>query len=133
MVVLGVLLLAAAAGLAVDVLVQNTAAINVDALGQTWSLSPGWLLMVGAAVGVCVAVAVALIALGVARGSRRRHDLRKYHRSTESLQAERDRLASELERERVSKQAPLGERGASSAESIPAASDGQVAAERGQT
>jgi hypothetical protein len=102
MALLGLILVVASVGLAVDVLFQNTAAISVDGFGQTWSISPGWLLMVGVAVGVAAIVGCALFASGVSRSRRNRAALRAYHRSAEGLQAERDRLASELERERSS-------------------------------
>lgn len=47
MAILGLLLLLAAGGLAVDVVVQNTSSISVDAVGQTFSLSPGPPLRLG--------------------------------------------------------------------------------------
>ncbi len=51
MAVLGLLLLLSAAGLAADVVRRNTASIDVEALGQTFSLRSGWRFAAGAATG----------------------------------------------------------------------------------
>ena len=47
MAVLGLLLLLSAVGLSLDVVFQNTSSISVDTLGQTFTLSSGWLFVAG--------------------------------------------------------------------------------------
>ena len=101
--ILGLLLVLAAAGLAVDVVATNTASINVDAVGTSLSLSPGWLFVAGIATGVLTLAGLSLVVVGLKRTRRRRADMVESRRSVESLQAERDRLALELERERAAR------------------------------
>jgi hypothetical protein len=101
MAILGLLLLLSAVGLTVDVVWQNTASISVDALGQTISLSPGWLFVAGVGTGAIGLLGVSMLVAGMARARRRRAALVESRSSLESLQAERDRLAVELERERA--------------------------------
>jgi hypothetical protein len=102
-VILGLLLLLSAAGLAVDAVVQNTLPVSVDAVGQTFSLSPGWLFVAGMAAGVIAVLGVSLLVTGTARARRRRSALVNTRSSVQELQAERDRLAVELERERAAR------------------------------
>jgi outer membrane murein-binding lipoprotein Lpp len=98
--ILGLLLVLAVGGLAVDVVVQNTSSISVDAMGQTFSLSPGWLFVAGVAAGVIALLGVSMLVAGMTRARRRRSALVDTRSSVQDLQAERDRLAVELERER---------------------------------
>ena len=98
--ILGLLLVLAAAGLAVDVVAMNTAPINVDAVGTSLSLSPGWLFVAGIAAGVVAVAGLGLATVGLKRMRRRRTEMVESRRSVEDLRAERDRLAVELERER---------------------------------
>jgi hypothetical protein len=102
-VILGLLLLLSAAGLAVEAVVQNTLPVSVDAVGQTFSLSPGWLFVAGMAAGVIAVLGVSLLVTGTARARRRRSALVNTRSSVQELQAERDRLAVELERERAAR------------------------------
>jgi len=95
--ILGLLLLLAAAGLTVDVVVENTSSIDVQAAGTTLSLSPGWLFVTGIAVGVVALAGLATFIVGVNRARRRRAEMVETRNSVETLQAERDRLAAELE------------------------------------
>jgi hypothetical protein len=99
--ILGLLLLLAAGGLAVDMVVQNTSSISVDAVGQTFSLSPGWLFVAGVAAGAIALLGLSMLVGGVTRARRRRSTLRNTRSSVQELQDERDRLAVELERERA--------------------------------
>ncbi len=101
MVILGLLLLLSAAGLAVDMAMQNTSSISVDAVGQTFSLCPGWLFVAGIAAGAIALLPMVKVSAGVARRRRRRAALVESKTSLEGLQAERDRLAVQLERERA--------------------------------
>ena len=101
--ILGLLLLLAAAGLAVDVVVQNTSSISVEAVGATFSMSPGWLFVVGLATGVIGLLGVGLLVAGTTRARRRRAALAESRSNLQDLQAERDRLAVELERQRAAR------------------------------
>jgi hypothetical protein len=101
MAILGLLLLLAATGLAVDVVVQNTSSISMDAVGQSFSLASGWLFVAGVATGVIGMLGVSMVVAGTARARRRRSALVNSRSTLEDLQAERDRLAVQLERERT--------------------------------
>src|SRR5687768_7750078 len=110
MAILGLLLLLAGAGLAVDVVLQNTSSISVDAVGETLSLSPGWLFVAGMATGVIAMLGVSMLIAGMARARRRRGALVNSRSSVQDLQAERDRLAVALERERAPRTSTTGSR-----------------------
>ena len=101
MAILGLLLLLAAAGLAVDVVMQNTSSISVDAVGQAFSLSSGWLFVAGVATGAIGLLGLTMLVGGLTRARRRRATRVDTRSSVEGLQAERDRLAEELQRERA--------------------------------
>lgn len=103
MAILGLLLLLATAGLAVDVVVQNTSSISVEAVGATFSMSPGWLFVAGLATGVIGLLGVGLLVAGITRARRRRASFAESRTSLQELQAERDRLAVELERQRATR------------------------------
>lgn len=101
MAILGLILLLAATGLTLDVVFQNTSSISVDALGQTFTLSPGWIFLAGvitAAVGV---LGMTLLFSGMSRARRRRLALAKSRGTSQDMQADRDRLAAELDHERA--------------------------------
>jgi hypothetical protein len=101
MAILGLLLILASAGLAVDVVLRNTLSMSVDALGESYMLSPGWLFVAGVATGVIGLLGVSLLAAGMTRARRRRAAIADSRNSVQDLQAERDRLAVELERARA--------------------------------
>lgn len=103
MVVLGLLLLLAAVGVGADVAIKNTASIDVNAFGQTFSLSPGWLFVVGAVTGAVALLGLSMMLTGGARARRRRRSLAETRSSVGELQADRDRLAEEVERERAAR------------------------------
>ena len=105
MAIFGLLLLLAAAGLAVEAVVQNTASINVDAVGETFSLSPGWLFVAGIATGAVAMLGLSMLVAGMTRARRRRSALANTQSSVQDLEAERNRLAVELERERSARTA----------------------------
>jgi hypothetical protein len=110
--ILGLLLLLAAAGLAVDVVVQNTSSISVEAVGATFSISPGWLFVAGLATGAIGLVGVSLLVAGITRARRRGATLAETRTSLQHLQAERDRLAVELERQRAARRSTTVRTGA---------------------
>jgi hypothetical protein len=97
MVLVGVLLIAVAAGFTIDVFAQNTANIDVDVLGRTFVVTPGWLVIAGiVALGAFLAGA-RLVGVGAARARRRRAALR----SAQVAAQERDELAEQLAAERA--------------------------------
>jgi hypothetical protein len=101
MAVLGLLLLLSAVGLSLDVIFQNTSSIRVDTLGQTFTLSSGWLFVAGVITGAVGLLGVAMLFGGMARARRRRVALAQSRGASEELQADRDHLAAELDRERA--------------------------------
>jgi hypothetical protein len=94
MMILGLLLIAAAAGFAIDVFVENTDNIDVDVLGRTFTVAPGWLLAAGAAAALVACLGFLMIGNGMARARNRRRKMRDAAR-------ERDELARTLEAERA--------------------------------
>jgi hypothetical protein len=101
MAVLGLLLLLSASGLSLDVAFQNTTSISVDALGQTFTISPGWLFVAGVITGAVGLLGVTLLVGGMARVRRRRVALAESRGTSQVLQADRDRLTAELDHERA--------------------------------
>ncbi len=100
MALVGLLLLAAALVVTVDVVHVNAATITVDAFGRSFSTSPGWLFVVGMGVALVGVVGLLLVNDGLARLRRRRAVLASSRDATEDLAAERDRLAAQLQSER---------------------------------
>jgi hypothetical protein len=96
MIIIGVLLIAAAAGFAIDVFVENSATIDVDVLGRTFTVDPGWLVVAGVVACAVLFAGVRLIGFGLARRHARRETLRDAQRAAR----ERDQLARQLEVER---------------------------------
>lgn len=101
MAVLGLFLLLAAAGLTLDVVFQNTSSISVDAVGQSFTLSSGWLFVAGVATGAIGLIGVSMLMAGLGRAKSRRAALAESRSTMQGLQADRDRLAEELDRERA--------------------------------
>ena len=92
MAVLGLFLLLAAAGLTLDVVLQNTSSISVDAVGQTFTLSSGWLFVAGVATGAIGLIGVTLLMGGLTRTRSRRAALAESTSSMRDLRADRDHL-----------------------------------------
>jgi hypothetical protein len=124
MAVLGLLLLLAATGLTLDVVFQNTSSINVDAVGQTFTLSPGWLFVAAVITGAVGLLGATMILGGMTRGRRRRLALAESRGTSQELQTDRDRLAAELDRERA---------GRTSTPSAPSPQDAAAAQDDGRT
>jgi hypothetical protein len=120
MVLIGLVLVAAAVGFTVDVFVQNSASIDVDVLGRTFVVSPGWLVVAGVGAAVVLLIGARLVVGGLARSRRRRTELR----TARVAARERDSLAQQLEVQRAEREvdapAPSGQndRPTNSAESI---------------
>jgi hypothetical protein len=101
MAILGLLLLLSAAGLGLDAVLQNTSSISVHALGETFTLSSGWLFAAGVITGAVGLLGVTMLLSGMARARRRRVALAQSRDTSQDLQADRDRLAAELDSERA--------------------------------
>jgi hypothetical protein len=119
-VLIGLLLIAAAAGFTVDVFLQNAHDVDVDVLGHTFSVAPGWIVVAGV-------VALATFMIGarlLARGTRRARRRRSILRGAESAARERDQLAYQLatQREREDEGAALVEQSPHRVD-VPTASD----------
>jgi hypothetical protein len=100
--ILGLLLVAAAAGFTIDVFVQNATSMDVDVLGRTFVVTPGWLVIAGIGALVVFIVGARLVFIGVARARRRRTALRMGRNAAQ----ERDRLAQQLAVERADREHP---------------------------
>jgi hypothetical protein len=96
MVFIGLALVALAVGFTVDVFVENSQSLDVDVLGRTFTVSPGWIVVAGIVALALAAVGARLIAVGVRRRRRRRAVLRE----AETAARDRDRLAEQLAAER---------------------------------
>jgi hypothetical protein len=97
MVLVGLLLIAAAAGFTIDVFVQNAGDLHVDVLGRTFVVQPGWLVVAGIVALAAFLIGARLVAVGIARARRRRAALRATRRAAQ----ERDELAQQLQAERA--------------------------------
>jgi hypothetical protein len=101
MILLGLLLMAACAALAVDAVVQNTDVMHAVAFNQSIShLSLGALFVAGAVTGLLFALGLALFTGGIGRAGRRRRERRMVARETtaeaEALRADNERLQEQL-------------------------------------
>ena len=106
MILLGLLLMAACAALAVDAVVQNTSVMHAVAFNQPIShLSLGAIFVAGAVVGLLFALGLLMFTGGIGRAGRKRRERRVAARQataeTQALREHNDRLAAELEQERT--------------------------------
>jgi len=124
MAILGLILLLAAGGLTLDVVVKNTSNINVNAVGQTFTLSPGWLFVAGVVAGAVGLLGVTMILGSVARAHRRPVVLARYSSGPGS----RARPASRRPLPRAGSQDPYSRR-----RRCPAGRAGDGRARRGGT
>jgi len=95
---IGLLLIAIAAGFATDVFVQNSHRVDVEVLGRHFTVRPGWLVVAGIVVLAVFLLGARLIAIGAGRARRRTSMLR----GAEGTARERDQLARQLAFERGS-------------------------------
>ena len=104
MVLLGLLLMAGCVALAVDAVIQNTAAMHAVAFNQpVTDVSLGALFVAGAVVGLLFALGLAMFVGGLGRAARRRRERRLADQSSaeaDSLRAENARLEQQLAAER---------------------------------
>lgn len=102
--VLGLLLMLGCVALAVDAVVQNTAAMHVIAFNHAVTgLSLGALFVAGAVTGLLFALGLAMFTGGVGRARRLRRErraLRRESAQTDGLRAENARLEQALAAER---------------------------------
>ena len=101
MVLIGLLLIGVAAGFTVDVFLQNAHDVDVDVLGHTFTVGPGWIVIAGIVALATFMIGARLFALGTRRARRRRSILR----GAESAARERDQLAQQLAAERTEQDA----------------------------
>ena len=99
MILIGLLLIGVAAGFTVDVFVENAHDVDVDVLGHTFTVGPGWIVIAGIVALATFMVGARLLALGTRRARRRRSMLR----GAESAARERDQLTQQLAAERERK------------------------------
>ena len=114
MIVIGFILFAAAVALGVDVVVENTGHLQVQAFGQSITATPGGILLVGAACGLVGIFGLMLVRDALVRGRRRRVQAR-------AATHQRDELAAQIEREREAHSEPVG------AHSVSGRADSQLA------
>jgi len=106
MMLLGLLLMAACAALAVDAVVQNHQLTHAVAFNQPIShLSLGALFVAGAVLGLLFALGLLMFTGGIGRAARRRRERKVASREAkaenQALREHNDRLAAELEQERT--------------------------------
>ena len=106
MILLGLLLMAACAALAVDAVVQNTSVMHAIAFNQPIShLSLGAIFVAGAVVGLLFALGLLMFTGGIGRAGRKRRERRIAKRQataeTQALREHNERLSAELEQERA--------------------------------
>ena len=97
MILIGLLLIGVAAGFTVDVFLENAHDVDVDVLGHTFTVTPGWIVVAGIVALATFVIGARLVALGTRRARRRRYMLR----SAASAARERDQLTQQLAAERV--------------------------------
>jgi uncharacterized integral membrane protein len=105
MILIGLLLMAACAAVAVDAVVQNTHAVHAVVFGQSLShLSVGVLFVAGAIAGLLFALGLRMVGAGVGRAGRKRRERKAAARDaqaeTAALREHNERLQAQLEAER---------------------------------
>ena len=98
-VLIGLLLIGVAGGFTVDVFLENADHVDVDVLGRTFTVGPGWIIVAGIVAFATFMIGARLLALGTRRARRRRSILR----GAESAARERDQLTQQLAAERQRK------------------------------
>jgi len=127
MILLGLLLMAGCAALAVDAVVQNTSVMHAIAFNQPIShLSLGAIFVAGAVVGLLFALGLLMFTGGIGRAGRKRRERklasRQANAETQALREHNERLAAELEQERANTPYPA-ESGAAEADTTDVRTD----------
>ena len=128
MILLGLLLMAGCAALAVDAVVQNTSVMHAIAFNQPIShLSLGAIFVAGAVLGLLFALGLLMFTGGIGRAGRKRRERRIARRQAtaenEALRQHNERLAAELEQERSSTAAYPTERTGAAADTTDTTAD----------
>jgi hypothetical protein len=100
MMILGLILLAAAVVLAIELIIANDATMTMHLWGWSWQMDAFWL-----AVGGAIILAVGLIGLALMQGGARRS--RRLRRERRDLAEENRRLAARSERDERDHRAPV--------------------------
>lgn len=134
MTAIGLIILLVAAGLAVDIVVENTKTLDASVVGQTLTgVNIGGFFVAGVIVGAAALLGLSLLIAGLRRTrmkARERKHLVRENRGAGEVAAERDRLAAQLEAERATRSVPPTATYAVAAEPVdgpaPAAPAGQA-------
>lgn len=134
MTAIGLIILLVAAGLAVDIVVENTKTLDASVVGQTLTgVNIGGFFVAGVIVGAAALLGLSLLIAGLRRTrmkARERKHLVRENRGAGQVAAERDRLAAQLEAERATRSVPPTATYAVAAEPVdgptPAAPAGQA-------
>jgi hypothetical protein len=100
MVLIGLFLVVVAAGFTADVFLENHHHVDMDVLGRTVTVTPGWIVLAGIIALAVFVIGARLLALGVRRARHRKAALR----SAESATRERDELVQQLTAEREARE-----------------------------
>jgi hypothetical protein len=116
LIIIGILLVAAAATFGVAVVAQNTFTVKVDVFDRVWSATPAALFIAGVVVALAVVAGLLLVERGTVRARRKRREMK-------GAIAERDRLMAEREEQRRLLEAratrPVGEQTATTSPPVP--------------
>ena len=92
MVLIGFVLIAAAAVIGIDITAQNNFAVDIDAFGHILSTTAAGVFVAGVVIGLAAAVGIMMMRDGMVRSRRSRAE-------TKATVAERDRMAAAYARE----------------------------------
>jgi signal transduction histidine kinase len=101
MVVIGLVLLAAAAALGLDISLENNSSTGMTLFGHSYTTTSGWVFVAGAVAGAAAVIGLSMLLGGMSRARQRRAALAHTAGQASKLAEERDRLAAELEDERA--------------------------------
>lgn len=87
MLLIGLVLLAAAAAVGIDIAAENNFTVDVDVFGHTFESSAAQIMVAGVVIGLVAALGLLLLVHGTTR-------MRRIRRETRATTAERDRLAA---------------------------------------
>lgn len=104
MLIVGLILLATAVVVGVDVASVNDLGVDVEAFGRFWATTTGAIFVIGFVCALVACLGLLMIGDGFARGARRRAERR-------ALRTERDQLALEAERARAARIEAESQRG----------------------
>jgi len=110
MTAIGLIILLVAAGLTVDIILENTKTLDASLIGQTLTgVNIGGFFIAGVIVGAAALLGLSLFIAGLRRArtkARERKHLVRENRGVGEVAAERDQLAAQLEAERATRSVP---------------------------